>query len=582
MYDTEKEIIEVIKGKEGELEDLRTRMDADFDFVTLKEYVPKDDSGNTREGYNAYTSSAPKNFFDKVLDGSNRAEASLQIKLPEKATEKERKAASVGELYLFGALNEIDRTMRARGEPPLRQQLNFFIGSRGWVSLIALVYLLKEETVFDVQVWDPLHVTWERGPNGLLWKANKRKATKAQIKAEWDVDIRGKDAILINFFDEERNSVIIENSFAKSPKEHNIDHVPGFVGSVGSMPTMQMKDYSSTMEYRGDSVWASSRGLYEPRNKNISRLMDIQDRAVVGSIKHYSKRGDKAIPSDPYRTWQEIKLSVDDAEELSALELPKAPPETAAIDQILNQDIGQSTLPYPLAYGGTKQAMSGAAFGILAEGTKSVYSPRIELLDQSYIWLCEELLSQFAVKGAKPVDFRGYKPDGDFFTVKAKPKDIDPKWFVHVSFRPKMPRDRESEIMMSLAATGKRGPEDEPLMDYQTAREDILQLRDPDAVKDKILEQKAMSLPPIMITQIAKALKARGAEEDLIRDVLMLLSPQTAQRQPQLPPELLQAAVEALSMNPETQGIAQAIIQVMSAGQQAQQAPEQPAQEEVR
>lgn len=564
MYDSVDEITKLITAKEEEqgYTELYTRMDNDFDYITLKEYAAD-------EGYNTYTSSAPKNFFDKVLDGLNRAEASLQIKLPENASEKERRSASTGELYLFGALNDIDRNMRARGEPPLRQQLGFFIGSRGWVSIRVLVYLYGDETVFDVQVWDPLHVTWERSQNGLLWIACKRKATKGQILSEWKKEITGKDATVIDFWTPEKNSVIVGSDFVKEPKDHGFGHPPVFIGSVGSMPTIQTKDFESTMQYRGDSVWASSRGLYEPLNKLTSRTFDLFDASVVGSVKHFSKKGDKKLPSDPHRTYQEIALSTEDEEDIVPLDAPKAPAEMAALHAIVNTDIAQSSLPYPLAYGGTRQAMSGAALGILAEGTRSVYSPRIELLDQTYIWLCEELLSQFAEKGAKPVDFRGHKlTDGDFFTVKVKPTEIDPQWFVHVSFKPKMPRDRESEIMMALAATGKRGPEDQPLMDYDTAREDILQLRDPDAVKDKILEQAAMSLPPIMITQIAKALKARGAEEDLIRDVVMLLNPQAAQRQPQLPPELLQAVVEALSMNPETKPLAQAIIKIMSAGQQ--------------
>lgn len=129
--------------------------------------------------------------------------------------------------------------------------------------------------------------------------------------------------------------------------------------------------------------------------------------------------------------------------------------------------------------------------------------------------------------------------------------------------------------MMSLAATSRKSPEDIPLMSKQTAREDILKMRDPDAEADKALAEMGMALPPILATQIAAALEKRG-HTDLAQDVMMLLNPQQGGQQggqPQIPPELLSAAVEALSMNPETAPIAQAIMKVMGAGQQGAGAP---------
>ena len=165
--------------------------------------------------------------------------------------------------------------------------------------------------------------------------------------------------------------------------------------------------------------------------------------------------------------------------------------------------------------------------------------------------------------------------------VKVKPKQINPEWYVSVDVSPRMPRDMESEIMMSLAATSRKSPEDIPLLSKQTAREDILKIRDPDAEGDKALAEMGMALQPIMATQIAAALQKAG-RTDLAQDVMMLLNPQGAQGgqggqqgQPgQLPPNLLAAAVEALGMNPQTQPLAQAIMQVM--GGQAQGPPPGP------
>lgn len=560
-FDTVDEILEAVKAKETELSALRTQMQDDFsDLYTLAAYEAEDGTGKKRKGYQSYTSSAPRNFFDKVLDGLNRAELSIQIKLPENASEKARRAASLGELYLFGALAAVDRRQAKRGEPPLRESLGFLGCARGWLAMRALVYTPKgkeAETVFDVQPWDLLHITWEVGDQGLLWAANKRQVTKSQVKAEYGIDTEKSTAEIIDFWDEEKNSVIIGGEFAKLPTPHNIKHVPVYIGSVGSMPTLQSSQVvgasttESLIEYRGNSVWTAARGLYKPFNRAVSKLMDVQERSVAGSLIHKSKDGTKKIEGDPYLTFRVIPL--EEGEEITALELPKAPPETAAILGIIEKDIQQSTLPYPLAYGGTAQAMSGRALSVLADATRSVYSPRTALMAQAYTWLAEELLTQFANKGIKPVTLKGYKEDGNFFVVKAKPSEIDTDWFVSVKVEPRLPRDKEAEIMMALAATQRRGPDQQALMSMDTAREELIHMRDPNAESDKVLSEMGESLPPIIAANIAAALKRRG-EDELAEQVLMLLKPPGAQggggggeAAPPLPPQLIEAIVRALA-----------------------------------
>ncbi len=152
MYDTEAEITQLVSDKEAELSELQTRMDEHFDLFALTPYEAKDADGNTRKGYQSYTSSKPRNFFDKIMDGLNRAAMTVQILMPEDASEEDRRKASKGELFIFGALDAIDRRLRKRSEPPLRESLAFLLALRGWYGLRALVYTPTkgEEVVFDV------------------------------------------------------------------------------------------------------------------------------------------------------------------------------------------------------------------------------------------------------------------------------------------------------------------------------------------------------------------------------------------------------------------------------------------------
>ena len=70
---TEVEIEELVKEKEEELNLLNEQQEEHFDLLTLKEYVPTDSDGNVMTGYESYTSSQPRNFFDKVTDALNRS-----------------------------------------------------------------------------------------------------------------------------------------------------------------------------------------------------------------------------------------------------------------------------------------------------------------------------------------------------------------------------------------------------------------------------------------------------------------------------------------------------------------------------
>jgi hypothetical protein len=533
MFENAADITEAVTAVENGMGGLRSRMEYDFDLYTLKPFEPIDVQGNPRKGYQAATTSSPRNFFDKVMDGLNRAVVTIQIKMAEDAKKGDKRSASIGELFLFGAMNEIDRQLRNRGEPPLREMLGFFMCLRGWFALRTLVYIPedKELTEFDAIAWDPMHTTWERGSDGLLWAAQTRMASKDVIKAEYNIDISTKEAKVIDFWDTKKNSVIINSEFGKDPTEHNIGHVPVLIGAVGSMPTMQNKDFEAAIEFQGDSVWSASRDLYKQINKYDSWVMDSAARAVVASLVHESQGGTKKLDTDPYTGYQEIPLDSSTGEKLYPLELPRPPAEMLVARKNLDNDLQQSTLPFPLAFGGTEEAMSGRALSVLSDATRSIYNPRTGAMARAITWICEELLSQFANKGIKDRDLMGYKADGTFFEVNVKPTEIKPNWFVAIQVEPRLPRDQEKEISMALAATQRRGIDEEQLLSMDTAREEILHVRDPDAEHSKVLAEMGAALAPIRVAEMARSLVDRG-EPEKAKLVLALLSPEQGQAQP--------------------------------------------------
>jgi len=106
LWDDPGVIMDAIKVVQNEFEGLRDRFQEDFEQgYQLQPYEPK-------SGYESYTSSAPKNFFDKIVDGVNRAALTVHVNTGEEALEEERSDANEAELFLEGAFNHIDRLGR--------------------------------------------------------------------------------------------------------------------------------------------------------------------------------------------------------------------------------------------------------------------------------------------------------------------------------------------------------------------------------------------------------------------------------------------------------------------------------------
>ena len=142
---------------------------------------------------------------------------------------------------------------------------------------------------------------------------------------------------------------------------------------------------------------------------------------------------------------------------------------------------------------------------------------------QCYSWLSEQLIAQFAAKG-RPQTMKGFEKNGKFFQMEIKPKQINKGWFINVQVVPKIARDLESDIQTAVMSVSPIGPAGDRLLSFQSAREDIMQIRNPDAEKDKILLEKGESLPPIIAMQIAAQFEKIG-RHDIALQIQALLNP---------------------------------------------------------
>lgn len=525
---TAEEITNMVMTKLGTtpFSTLQQQMEDDFNLLALDPYVPAAE-------HQAYTSPKPRNHFYKVNQGLNKASLTWRIALTEDAPQVDRDAAGKGEDFLTAVYSQADRNARNRGEPPNRESQAWFACSRGMIAQRCVVYLDdSDEMVFDIRALDPLHQIWENGHEGLAWEANIYVVSKAEAKDRWGLTLTSDEATVIDWFNRKYNAVVLhegamkegDSHWVKKLTPHGLDHVPVFIGFAGGMPNVFNKQNLSLLQHRAASVYASSRGIYMPFNKQVSFIMDNQERAVVGSQVFESEDGMQTLKDNPFVTYTTIRLKYG-KEKLYPLETPKVPPETGMLMGIIDRDMQESSVPYPVGYGIDPSSHSGAALSVLSENMKTLYDPYTSLIAQAYRWTCEEIFSQFKLKG-KQVKLSALKEGTKFFSVEAKPEDIKDDWYIDVTMEPKLPRDEAGELQMALQATSPRPPDGRPFISDYTAREKIMKLPKPDAeetrIDDQVLNRKIDSLPQVQLRKIAKAMVEKGdrqGAQDLLASI---------------------------------------------------------------
>lgn len=511
-----------------EIEEMRQQMQEDFDLYSLVAY-------KAEPKHQAYTSPAPRNDFLKVFDSVNKASLTWRIVVPDEAPAATREAANRGEALLTGILNRADRRLRRIGEPALRVSLCWYGCNRGVGGLRCLIYKgQKGETEIDIRALDPLHSAFEAGVDGLVWGASIYTVGPGEAQERWGLTLSGQTATVIDYFNRKIHAAILSegtaqgkyDTFVKEPTEHGLDHVPMWFGFASGMPTVFDKDGMATLKQRAASVYASARNIYEARNRQVSFVMDVAEKSVAGTLVANTETGDVNLKGDPWGAWQVIPLKL--AEKITPLMPPPVPSASGIILGVLDRDKQESTIPYPIGYGIDPGSHSGAALALMDDNTRSVYGPYANMVAEGFLWLCEEILGQFKLKGQK-IALQGFNASGKFFEMEASPDDIKDDWYVEVKCEPKLPRDEASDIMMAIQASTP-GPDGEPLLSRFTAREKIVKVQNPDAEKSRIESEKVErlinSMPNIQIRRVAKALLDQGDEQGALELMNSIPSPQ--------------------------------------------------------
>ena len=489
------EIKKAVKDKQDSITSLRNRWEDDYELWRLKEY-------NRGKDYESYTSNKPRTLANKLISLLATSQRTIRIPLGKDDAEQ-RKAKSDAERFVIGALNLADSRLESMLQPGIQAQLAFFGPVRGWVALRVYIRKHNGQTIPDIAVWDPLHTYWAIGPNGLAWVCHTRTATAEDIGIEYDIEIKTKKGTVYDFWDDEIYLVFADDKFLIETKEHNLGHLPVYVGQVGSVPFIASDRVQDTIKDVGESVFAPIRGIIGPLQKIISDYTTIVGQGVHNPLAISSSGGKKGFPTSPYYKGAVVELDTDKGEKVEPLFTPVMPRDAQVLWAAIEREWSTGGLP-PAAFGIFEGETSGRHLSLLHHAAEAVILAPKSKIEKTYEWIARELLTQFAKGGFGKLKLQGRDGTNEDFVVELAPKDVKGDWFPKVELTTRLPEDEPANMTMAQIAV------ETELLSRQTARDKYLGVQDTDAETEKIFRERAMSMPPIMLRRMAASLIAEG------------------------------------------------------------------------
>mgnify|MGYP005815949287 CR=1 FL=1 len=545
------EIIALVDQHDYDTDALRDRFTEDYRLYRLEEF----DAG---EGFESYTSNEPMTYADKVI--SFMTDAELIVRIPyNNGNEEQRGFNDAKERFIIGSLRAADERLQRRLQPTLRQQFAWYAVLRGWYA--GRVLLVKDQdgnTEIDITPWDPLHTFWGIGNNGIDWACYRIKKTRAEIKAQYGVTIDKDDKSLYDqdmgveiydYYDGEINTVLAEGGrVLKKPTKHGAPRCPIFVGCVGTAPMIQDADVTEFREAiadYGESVYKSTRKVYENHNQILSTLLELTARTKKQGLKVKSRDGTKTLEEDPYKAGSEIALA--QGEEVEPLGLIESNRDLAMFMQMVAGELQRGSLPHTV-FGELQFQLSGFALNTLRQGIASVINPRIEALEAIYKHICMLLIDEYLTESFETVSLSGRAMNRTYFSERITTDVIRRAGDAELSLITQLPQDDMSKYAM--AQTAREGPV--PLLPDMYIRDQILGLQDAEAIDDSIKEQQAeRMLPEATLWTMLKSAEDRGRTDlaQLYMGELMFLM-----RQKLFERQMQQAQQQGMMQGPPEQG----------------------------
>jgi len=314
--------------------------------------------------------------------------------------------------------------------------------------------------------------------------------------------MHGKEQTVTDLYYEDRNIVYIGNVEARNTK-HGYDPLP-FVIQV--CPGGLMFSDRERIAQNGESIFASNRALYEPKNKLGSILMTLTIMSFMNGLQYESEQGVRANKPELPPYGKKIVVPVDKGTKgYFNMPIEDVKNATRMLYTMVESALQQGSLP-AVSYGSLQFPLSAVAISGLQEAEDPVYLPRLQGLSLYYQRLYRLILQQY-------IDLKLNIKLGQLgFARQYNYKDLEKDYSITFRFFATSPKQNMANISVA-AALGNLASDD-----YK--RREVIQFENPDAEESKIWAEKA----PLMSPAVAKFKVIQGLldRNQLIEANLML------------------------------------------------------------
>ena len=511
MLGTASEEVAKALAIQGRTQLWRDRMEDDYELFRLEKFViPK------REGeWENFTANLARVLGDYVVDNLSDARRRLWIPIDNESKAK-RKDLSDTERLAIGLILMADSLLAGIPEcVDVQSALVWDAAIRGMT--ISRVFLYEEDgdVIPDIAIFDPLNTTWVSGSRrrGLLWVNNERFINSDDAKDKYGVEDSSVDpktgkVSVRNVWDVDEEGVIIDNEYVMKEK-HGLDHIPIFIRPSGSTRLVQSTRHQDTMIDFAESIYASTRNIYEPLHRLWSYFMTSAGRAAKNPIIiEFNSDLDPefnvkdSINIDPMEKGRITLLDKAKGQEVKdVMPMPDFSHVQFMLQGLMSQ-FGMGGVS-AIAMGEVNQYMPAAGVQILTHSARRRLNATRINVEKQFEWIANEFVRQFKDGEFKDIQVFGTDASNRFFETEIKATKVIKGKF-RCQLRPDLPQDKLTDMGIAAEAI-KSG-----VLSPTTARDMTGLVDDPDLEQEKIDQFNAYQVAEVALWKMSAALDKDG------------------------------------------------------------------------
>ena len=360
----------LVKDKKQELSLLHARMQADSNLAYLQKYVLKDAQGARVPDIINVTLNRPAIFAANVISALGGASQQTIV-------ESDNKQVDSNEIEQFqeAAFAAADALlMKMPGQAMLHPFADAQLCLRGRAARRVLFRVENGGLKPDIMPWDSRYTYYEAGGDGILWAAHETRRSRTRIQAEYGIVVSGKDAEVLDVWDDVHNEVWIEGK-KQVEQGHSYGETPVVV-QVVSLGYGNILMDSGRVEREGESIFFLVRDIVPELNRLASILQTLNMKAVKPPAVENRKGGGEPGEYEERLGMASI-TGLDVGEGIATINYGDAKRSAEMLYQIIEKAMQAGSLT-DVDLGNLQFPLSAVALVELGEGRDQVFIPRLQ------------------------------------------------------------------------------------------------------------------------------------------------------------------------------------------------------------